>query len=214
MAFVEILIAENSIPLDAAQADFLRSYLPPTMVVKAGRFRRWQDAQAYLMGKFMLGEGLKKYGFSKGVLDNIQYTEYGRPYLRADVDFNIAHSGKYVVCAITKGLRLGIDIEEIQPIDLGDFTSQFTPEELQKIACAVDSYHEFYRLWTIKEAVIKADGRGLSFPLKDILIDIHARVEEKQWYIHTLDVAAGYAAHLAVDGIVHQEIIAQCVSIP
>jgi 4'-phosphopantetheinyl transferase len=58
----------------------------------------------------------------------------------------------------------------------------------------------FFRCWTRKEAYIKAIGSGLSHPLDQFDVT----VEIPGWSILDLDVEAGYAGALAVDGLVHE----------
>lgn len=198
---VEVWIAENKVRMTPGQYQRLAGMMPPAMIERAGRFRRWQDAQAYLLGKYLLVEALRNHGVDQQVLEEIKYTTHNRPYLHLPmaIDFNISHSGAYIVCAVTREGKIGIDIEKVHDVDLHDFSSQFTDEELGGIQNASDKYDEFFRLWTIKEAVIKADGRGLSIPLKEIVIGDQAKVEDKIWLIHKLDIEPGYVAHLVVD---------------
>ena len=196
---VQVLVTENISPLNKEKVDFLSKKIPSAMTNEANKFHRWQDAQAFLLGRFLLIEGLKNYGFNKEVLNNIEYTRYNRPFLPLNIDFNLSHSGIYVACAISTACKVGIDIEEIRNIDIDGFEEQFTAEELSRIHKASDQYSEFFKYWTIKEAVIKADGRGLSFPLKDIMFDRYASVEGKKWHVHKIDIAPKYMAHVASD---------------
>lgn len=99
---------------------------------------------------------------------SITYTEYGKPYLENPpfpLYFNISHSGEYVVFAFSRTGDIGVDIEKIDPknIKKGMEKLIFSEKELaffnnlpfdQKIEA-------FYRAWTQKEAILKADGRGL-----------------------------------------------------
>lgn len=211
---VNILVTENAIPLDALQSKRLCEHLPANMVEKAGRFRRWQDAQAYLMGKFLLINGLKAFGIGSDILHQMQYTEYNRPYLPLSIDFNISHAGRYIVCAISEQFRIGIDIEEIQDIDIEEFAAQFTGEELSAILASNNKHATFFSYWTIKEAVIKADGRGLSIPLQDIVIGSHATVDGKIWNIHKIDIAPNYVTHLAVNTPDEVEITVETIRLP
>jgi 4'-phosphopantetheinyl transferase len=199
---IDILFLENNAPLNQRELILLTEDIPAAMRVKSKRFRRWQDAQAYLFGRLLLVEGLRKYGFSKSVLHEIQYTRYYRPYLNAEIDFNISHSGRFIVCAIGKSIALGIDIEEIRRLEINDFADQFTSEEWTRIEGATNPYHEFFNYWTIKEAVIKADGRGMNIPLKNIAIGDHASVEGKDWFIHRIHLDQSYVTHLVTDRLV------------
>ena len=176
--------------------------IPESMQRRIRKYRRWEDAHCGLFGKILLIEGLKKYHISEEKLEEILYTEYSRPYLNEAVDFNISHSGTGVVCALSKNGRVGIDIEEIKPLDLSDFKRQFTDQELSLMREAKDTYHEFYLWWTRKEAIIKADGQGLSIPLKKINFQNPGRAEVKgrSWNIREIHLHKQYCCHLAFEG--------------
>src|SRR5688572_25149287 len=91
--------------------------LPAVLREKNLRFVRWQDRQANLIGNILLIESLRRFGFGGDSLERLKYNEYGRPYISEEIDFNISHSGEYVLCVAGKGIRLGVDIERIRPVD-------------------------------------------------------------------------------------------------
>lgn len=198
---IHVLIAVNDSRFDTMQLSRITSRIPKHMVEQASKYGRWQDFQACLLGKFLLAEGLQKYRIDKDILYEMKYTAHNKPYLDAGIDFNISHSGKYVVCVISKEFSVGIDIEEIRDTDISDFTDQFTDQEMWNINHAEDKFREFFKYWTIKEAVIKADGRGLSVPLKNILVTRHVEVEGNRWYFYEIDVDKCYLSHIATDGL-------------
>ncbi len=88
---------------------------------KIGRYRRLQVRQAALLDKLLLQKCQNKYGFRSNCLSRIVEDEFGRPFVGNRIDFNISHSGGYVLCAITDSGMLGIDIEKIRPISLSDY---------------------------------------------------------------------------------------------
>ena len=96
------------------------------------------------------------------------YGENGKPFLatEAALQFNVSHSGSLFVCAVSSNLTIGVDVEEIRPLD--DMTSIathfFSPAEQRHLAKIPEENrtHAFYECWTRKEAVIKATGEGVS----------------------------------------------------
>jgi 4'-phosphopantetheinyl transferase len=160
------------------------------------KYKRWQDRQTSLFGKLLLFKGLSE--LNLGIkLDQIKLTEFGRPYINDLVDFNISHTNGCVICAITQDKILGIDVEKIELIELDDFRSCFTINEWNDINNFENIHSRFYHYWTKKEAVIKADGRGLSIPLKDLeVIDDHVYVYGNRWITQPVEIGDGYKAHL------------------
>ena len=101
--------------------------------------------------------------------------------------FNLSHSGRYVICGFYKE-AIGVDIEEISPVETTDFEHILSPEEKRFLAVSSTPLTDFFRIWTGKESVIKADGRGVSLPLQQInvLNKDGILVEENIW--HTKEV--------------------------
>lgn len=99
-------------------------------------------------------------------------SSYGKPFALVDnvpatISFNLSHSGQHGLIAFAPQGRLGVDVEErIARRDFDDLSEAvFGPHERSIIAFArgCDKIRLFFRLWTIKEALIKALGMGFSF---------------------------------------------------
>jgi 4'-phosphopantetheinyl transferase len=140
---------------------------------------------------------------------NVVRDQYGRPQIKgaSDVDVSISNSGEIVVCALAFGGKIGIDIEQVRPVDYRDFESVF-PESLNTFlppSCGVleSGYandESFFHAWTRLESVIKADGRGLSAPLLDIVFEGRtAHINGGTWYLTRIPVTAGYICTLAAN---------------
>ena len=92
--------------------------------------------------------------------------EHSRPFANlpegpAPFDFNVSHSGAHVACAVLMGEGLiGLDVEE--PLSreraIPLIKRYCTEGELAMISA--DEGPAFTRLWTIREALAKQDGRG------------------------------------------------------
>lgn len=91
--------------------------------------------------------------------------ENGKPYAdNAKAEFNISHSGNYVICAVNDS-PVGADIEQIR--DLSVYPDKvFTDKERDYIFYTNDDKNEtnkrFFKIWTFKEAIIKLHGDALS----------------------------------------------------
>lgn len=201
MTLIDIFFTSIKDPLEQDLfLDYL-SLLPPELREKNSCYLRWQNRHEHLFGKLLLIEALKTYGIEKNIWNYIEYNSYHRPYLTFEgYDFNISHSGKFVVCAIGKNLRLGIDIEENKKVNLKHFHNIMTPEQWDEINNAAYPLKAFYKYWTIKESVIKADGRGFFIPLDELEVKNNiVQYEDKRWLVHEMELADGYSAALATN---------------
>lgn len=150
--------------------------LPLVSVTKQdriSRFRFVEDAQNTLLGDVLARVEL----CAITGLDNNQLifsvNEYGKPFLTnvANVHYNISHSGRYIVCALSSS-PVGVDVELIKPIDLRIAKRFFTQEESEYIVEPEDGneFERFFQVWTMKESYIKKGGMGLSKPLRSFSV--------------------------------------------
>jgi 4'-phosphopantetheinyl transferase len=100
--------------------------------------------------------------------------DYGKPFinnssLEIPLCFNISHSDKLVVMAVTLDQEIGVDVEYLprRGKNLEIATSFFSPIEVKQLLelSPEKQKNRFFDLWTLKEAYIKACGMGLSIPL-------------------------------------------------
>ena len=97
--------------------------------------------------------------------------EHGKPFAlvqgaRAAVSFSVSHSGAHGLIAVGGGGCVGVDVEERtgrHDVD-GVLRTAFAAEEQAELAAASgpQKLQLFFRLWTMKEALIKALGTGLA----------------------------------------------------
>lgn len=176
------------------------SLLPPEIREKNRRYRFWQDQHRHLFGVTLLLHALKQLGYSKDILKNLKYNQYGRPNLPVDVDFNISHSGDHVLVAISESLQVGVDVEEIHPVLYKEFTQVMSEAQLKFIEVHPNPTKCFYNYWTVKESIIKAIGTGLSDDVKAIRVYKDcATFKGNVWYLNTLDLGQEVCATLATN---------------
>jgi 4'-phosphopantetheinyl transferase len=89
----------------------------------------------------------------------------------AGVHMNLSHSGGLAALAITRGRPVGVDLQRISPqMDAGRLASRYyPPAEARFVAAGVTPVaraDRFVRLWTRKEACVKASGGRLSMGLR------------------------------------------------
>jgi len=197
---VTILFTRFSTKLDEIRLRNYQSLLPDSLKSVVDSQRRWQDRYAKIFGLLLVKKGLAESGYSGPGLHQIQYSEHNRPYIDGAPDFNISHSGEYVVCAVAQAGRVGIDIEKHCRIRLSDYRSHLHPEVWKKIVTAEDSNIAFFACWTQIESVLKADGRGIPGLSNSIcIIEDREQFEGKNWFIKPLDICSGYSCNLSTN---------------
>jgi 4'-phosphopantetheinyl transferase len=135
-----------------------REFILPERRERMQYYLLWQDKARCLVAGLMLRNLL-------GVVDSVQLTcnAYGKPYLKnSGIYFNLSHSGDYVVLGKSES-EIGADIERIVPYSDEVAQKCFTPKEYEWMQNQ-RSLRAFYILWTAKESVMKATGRGFSLP--------------------------------------------------
>lgn len=208
MSEINIFYTSFQSPMNQSLFSDYLSLLSPEIQEKNSRYIRWQNRHSHLFGRLLLKEALKKYGIEKDIWNLIAFNAYDRPYLTLEkYDFNISHSGSIVTCAIGENIRLGIDIEECKNVNFKNFHTVMSPGQWDKINNVPFPIKEFYKYWTIKESVIKADGRGLSIPLDELeIINNTVHYDDKSWFVQELEINNDYCASLATSHFIEFKI--------
>ena len=115
------------------------------------------------------------------------------------VHFNLSHSGGWTVVALSDN-EVGVDIQQVKPLDMRLAKRFFTENEWRQIEGAGDGAAElFYRLWTVKEAYLKALGTGLNRPLNSFTVRLTAggaKIDDGAggggWFVSEFDCFKGY----------------------
>ena len=97
----------------------------------------------------------------------ISYNEYGKPYLNYPLYFSIAHTDRDLLMGISNH-EIGIDMETIRKYEPLVAKKLFTVKEQEK-ACNND--YLFTKIFVMKEAYGKCEGRGLGEYLREIEVN-------------------------------------------
>ena len=105
-------------------------------------------------------------------------TNFGKPYLNdyPDFSFNHSHSQNFYALATSKQVQnLGIDIEELSRKVRFEALAQhaFHPEEIKKWQVLDYDPEYWFKVWTTKEAVLKASGLGIRINLNELNTNLH-----------------------------------------
>ncbi len=149
----------------------------PAELARIARLRRPADRHRRCLALLLTRRALRlRTGVGEADL-RLTADHQGRPRVEgagADVDFNLSHTGVWVAVAIVgDGARVGIDVESLDAIGDGDaLLGAFAPREraaLSELSLPARR-HAILRLWTLKEAWVKADGAGLRLPLDSFVV--------------------------------------------
>jgi 4'-phosphopantetheinyl transferase len=145
-----------------AQLDDLVHWLSASELARYGRFVRGARQRQFLIGRVLARQALGT--LLSRVAQSLTLEEVAglKPVLKgvnANADFSISHSGPWVACAVSRGARLGLDIEVIDPArDITALAAQAFGDE--RCAWLADRpgttrLRDFYNLWSAQEAAIK-----------------------------------------------------------
>ena len=141
----------------------------------ASLFRNPADTRRYILRHGALRVILSNYIHQNPETVSFFTGKNGKPELgfrssSADVSFNLSHTSEMVIIGITRNQRIGIDIVRMDPLyqyhDVADY--MLTPAEkgFMQGAGPAEGYQVFFRIWALKEAILKTTGETLSM-MKD-----------------------------------------------
>jgi 4'-phosphopantetheinyl transferase len=140
--------------------------------------------------------------------------EWGKPYLEGvhGFHFSISHTENALLVGVAPG-ELGVDIEALsRRVKLSAARRFFSPGEAAWIAeGGGEASRRFLRLWTRKEALAKALGRGLSGEL--LAVDVRsaeyaARLQTVEQSGYMCSLCADNADRAAITELTEEEIVA------
>lgn len=184
--------------LDALPAD--ERWRAAEIVVPAVR-RRFVRARAALRRVLSAATGRPPHALA------IDYGAHGKPRLadHPGLHFNLSHSGELAVIATSTLGEVGIDLEALRPRpDLLPVARRFFAAEEAAMVEAFDGAarsRAFLRVWTRKEAVLKATGRGIGIDTRAIAVGVDACAPRLQvdfdprtLLLRDVEIAPGYLA--------------------
>jgi 4'-phosphopantetheinyl transferase len=138
------------------------------------RFVFEPDRRAFAVTRALVRTALSRYAAVAPSSWCFARSDHGRPLVTGPpkglgLSFSVTHTRGLIACLITRHPCAAIDVEAIQPVDdaLEIATRYFAAREVAALRAqrGVDRDRLFLALWTLKEAYLKARGRGLTLPL-------------------------------------------------
>lgn len=140
---------------------------------QAARFHADKDRNLYIAAHALTRALLAYMGQKPAAAWQFSETENGKPEIidnESNLEFSVSHTAGLVACAVAR-FPVGIDTElrdrKQEQVDIAQIV--LAPSELALlIAYPLNRHQEvFLRLWTLREAYVKATGQGISFPRED-----------------------------------------------
>jgi 4'-phosphopantetheinyl transferase len=202
----EVHLWTNSADLDSSPKENME-ILSKDELRKANSFHFEKDAARYACSRAFLRRILGEYLKIEPRMIEFSYNQYGKPYLAGcNIKFNVSHSRGRVLCAITLNDELGVDLEHTEKdfdfIETAEKCFSETELGILKGVPKSKQREAFYKIWTKKEAVVKAIGKGISTPLTEFTVPLKEKgslvIENKKWHIESLEIGENFAAAIAV----------------
>jgi 4'-phosphopantetheinyl transferase len=142
---------------------------------------------------------------------------FGKPaLLSACLQFNVSHSGDYILVGLNRRHAVGVDVERIRTDLAMEEIAQrfFSPREWRDLSALPSQERPggFFACWTRKEAYLKARGDGLTVPLAAFDVTLcpgddvrlietrHDINDVHRWTLRALDCGNDYRAAVVVAG--------------
>ena len=218
---------QNQIHIWAVDLDRLKllgygadQMLPESERDRSKRFRFEIISVRYVKCHYLLRVLLGQYLGTDFYHQEFNRNKHGKPSLKNEdnnnsIYFNLSNSENICVFVFTEDGDIGVDVEKIHDLPNMDRIVErfFSPLENEKFRSLPEHSRKktFFKYWTRKEALLKAMGRGLSFPLdevnvvpdkidetSDFFIRTKERNAEREWTLHDVSVFDGFASALAL----------------
>ena len=195
--------------------------LSPDEKKRAERFYFERDRNRFIAGRGLLRTIISHYLEIEPSQIEFIYGSYGKPALKSALqdktfEFNVSHSKDLALYIFSWDRKVGIDVEYVRPMpDTNDFAGQFfSPSESGFVNSLSGKQKDdaFFKIWTCKEAFLKANGSGLTLPINQVEISLEAegsailrsiggdKTQAAPWHLETFNPVPGYQAALAVEG--------------
>jgi 4'-phosphopantetheinyl transferase len=188
--------------------EYLLETLSVDEIERAKRFYQEKHSKNFIIARGLLRVILGRYIGQKPASIVFKYTDKGKPSLSQSgffpLSFNLSHSQERVIYGLSYFERIGVDLEYQRNIaDVEKLAKRFfTSKEYQYIQSLnnLEKNQLFLKLWTAKEAYLKATGEGIAGGLEKIEVRIGERGElsyDPPWSLYNFLLEEGYYAAIA-----------------
>ena len=180
---------------DAALSDY-QTLLSETEDQQWRRFHFEKDRRLHLISRALVRTTLSGYTGAEPRAITFSENKYGKPEIsapeRRHIRFNLSHTQGLILCGIALTEDIGVDVEcpGNRDPEMAEIAQRFfSPAEARDLAdCPKEMQKNlFFHYWTLKEAFIKAMGRGLSLPLNQFAFDLSREKKPRISFSHPDD---------------------------
>lgn len=162
--------------VDAVLAELPHDVLDTAERRQADRFVRLEDRKRYRAGHVLVRHAIAAVtGLSASALAFVSGPT-GKPAAVSPkgFDFNLTHSGQWVAIGLSRSGAVGVDVEADRPEAFWrEIAASFlSPREIRDLPSAGTA--RYLRVWTAKEAALKACGAGFSIAPESISVAVQA----------------------------------------
>ncbi len=217
----DVHIWRASLSLSFASIQELKESLSLDERLKAEHFLFERDRSHFIAARGILRSMLASYLGVEPSAIRFCYENDGKPKLQSafgkrDIKFNLSHSEALAIYVFTQGHEVGIDVEYMHEIpEMEQIVEQFFSVRERFFfgtLTASEKQERFFNWWTRKEALMKATGDGLSYPLDtfdvsavpgksfELLRTVDDAKEASKWTIGDVGPGEGFTGSFAVEG--------------
>jgi 4'-phosphopantetheinyl transferase len=183
---------------------------------RAERFRFEHDRRDFIaahvllrsMLTFYLGRPAAGWRFTA---DDVGKPRIAQKFRLSEIDFNLSHTRDLVAAAVVSRAAIGVDVEQVDAAkaDFDLAQNYFAPAEVDILRATPRPEQAtcFFRLWTLKEAYLKATGAGLgtrldsfAFTLAPVRISFLTDLGDlpQRWHFATLPTTGRHVLSVAI----------------
>lgn len=184
--------------MDLQDDEALPDVLSPAELTIMARFASVDDRRRYGLSHVAARRILAAYVERDPADLRFGHERTGKPHVTdTDVQHSLAHAGRLALLGVGRHGPLGVDVERVRPLPAADALKRscLTARERRQVDAA-GTDEALLRLWTRKEAVVKATGEGLSRSLDGF--EVLAASILPGWRVVDLAPAAGYVGAAVV----------------
>jgi len=176
--------------------------IPQEQINDINKYHQQSDRNKKLIARsFLFGYCQSHYNINQF---DFSYNKYKQPRFEySPVKFSLSYSGEYILIGISKCKEIGVDIEqksnELEYTEMAPLVMHKKELKLFYTLSNQDKVNYFYTLWSSKEALVKALGKGFYFSITEIELQTNRQIffDESIYCHENIAYLTDYAVSIA-----------------